>query len=305
MFQPSSADTADAAGATEEGEASTRRPVRSAELAPGPSSSLTDGIADIYAGRLDVIVVRGAFHAPTLAEAGERLDADAPGPAWARPNVKAPLDDVRLLGTDAPATPTFQAPRGVSLDAYLASSAAHAGATSGVFRPGFDAESAIRGALGRFAGGRPVEVARADDGRRYVPYTLRRLVEGTQLSVHHDMHYGLDLYRQLARQVDTRTLVSFVATLRAPLSGGELVVYGATSDAADLPRQPGGFAYDLPAIEQRYERGEFRMQVGDMFLLAAGRCLHRVERIVGPRARITMGGFLALDAAHQRVLFWS
>lgn len=282
-----------------------RRPVRAVETDAAGVAAVGDGIAEIYAGRHDVIVVRAAFDAAVLGAAGERLDAEASGLPWARPNLRAPLDDVHLLGTDAPATPTFQAPRGVALDEYLARSSAHAGDAATVFAPTFDAEAAIRAVLARFAGGRPVEVARADDGRRFVPFTIRRLVDGTQLSIHHDLHYGLDLYRELARRVDTRTLVSFVATLRAPLAGGELVVYGATSDEPDLPRLPGGFAFDLPAIEQRCERGVFRTGEGDLFLLAAGRCLHRVERVVGPRSRITMGGFLALDAAHERVLFWS
>ena len=47
------------------------------------------------------------------------------------------------------------------------------------------------------------------------------------------------------------------------------------------------------------------MDVGDLFLLASGRCLHRVGKISGPKARVTMGGFLALDKARERVLFWS
>lgn len=282
-----------------------RRPVRSAELPAMDGATLADGIGDIYAGRLDVIVARQALDVATLTQAGDELDTDKPGPAWDRPNVAAPLDDVRLLGTDSPATPTFRKPRGVSLQDYLASSAAHAQDTAGVFKPGFDAVEAIRSALSRFAGGRPVEVARSDDGRQFVPLTIRKLVAGTQISVHHDLHFGLDLYRELVHYIDTSTLVSFVATLRAPVQGGELVVYGATSDAIDLPRMPNGFAYDLQAIEQRYERGSFRTLEGDLFLLAAGRCLHRVERIVGPRSRITMGGFLALDAAHSRVIFWS
>ena len=96
-----------------------------------------------------------------------------------------------------------------------------------------------------------------------------------------------------------------MATLRAPLAGGELFVYGATSDAADVPKQQNGFSYDLTAVEARYDCARFVMNPGDLFLLASGRCLHRVGRISGPQARITMGGFLALDKARERVLFWS
>ncbi|GMV46062.1 MAG: hypothetical protein AMXMBFR66_14600 [Pseudomonadota bacterium] len=282
-----------------------RRPVRAVEIDAARVAAVDDGIAAIYAGRCDLIVARGAFDAAILGAAGERLDAEASALPWARPNLRAPLDDVHLLGTDAPATPTFQAPRGVALDEYLERSRACAADAATVFPPGFDAEAALRTVLARFAGGRAVEVARADDGRRFVAFTIRRLVDGTQLSIHHDLHYELELYRELARRVDTRTLVSFVATLRAPLAGGELVVYGARSDEPGLPRVPGGHAFDLAAIEERYERHTLRTGEGDLFLLAAGRCLHRVGRVVGPRSRITMGGFLALDARHERVLFWS
>jgi len=45
--------------------------------------------------------------------------------------------------------------------------------------------------------------------------------------------------------------------------------------------------------------------VGDLFLLASGRCLHRVRPIAGPQSRVTMGGFLALGKDHTRVLYWS
>jgi hypothetical protein len=40
-------------------------------------------------------------------------------------------------------------------------------------------------------------------------------------------------------------------------------------------------------------------------VFASGRCLHRVNRIDGPRARVTMGGFLALDKDGRRVFYWS
>ena len=217
-----------------------------------------------------------------------------------------PVEDLQLLGTDTPATPTFQAPRGASLDAYL-SSAAHACATrpASVFDDGFDAAREIRALLGRFSGARPVELPRAADGRDYVPFTIRRLVDGRQIGVHHDYHYRLDLYKELATQVDTRTLVSYVATLQAPLAGGELVVYGATSDDPELPKLPNGYSYDLAAIDERYDQA--RIATGRATCSCsppAAACIASTGS-PGPQARITMGGFLALDRARERVLFWS
>lgn len=281
------------------------RRVGSADIAFADRSSAADGIGELYRGAVDVIVARGAFADPRWADAGARLDADAETFDWARPNVRMPVEDIRILGTDTPATPTFRSPRGASLDEYLGSAASQSASAIAGLGPELDPVAAVRGALARFAGGLPVEQARAADGRPYVPFTVRRLVDGTQIGVHHDYHYPLELYRDLAPQLDTATLLSYVVTLQAPQEGGALRVYGATSDMTDLPRLPNGFAYDLPALEAGYPHVRLEMAAGDLFLLAAGRCLHRVEMVRGPRARITLGGFMALDRSRERLLFWS
>jgi len=280
-----------------------RGSVRFLEIDARDSSAVANCIEDLYDNTLDVIVVRDAFDPQTMAEVGERLDRDDPG--WSRPNETMPVEDVQLLGTDTPATPTFRSPRGESLDAYLSSAAAHIGEAAAAFDAHFDAAAEIRTVLSRYSGSRPVEAAHAGDGRAYAPFTIRRLADGRQIGVHHDYHYRLDLYRELAEQVDTGTLISYVATLRSARAGGELLVYSATSDAPDLPKLPNGYSYDLAAIEERYDCARVATDPGDLFLLASGRCLHRVARIAGPQARITMGGFLALDRSRERVLFWS
>lgn len=282
-----------------------RRRVRTLDVDVLDRVAVRNGIEDLYDDTIDVIVVRRAFDADLLARVGDRLDSDSLDFGWSRPNERMPIEDLQLLGTDTPATPTYRAPRGESLDAYLSSATTHALETGAVFEAGFDAASEVPKALSRFSGARPVAVAQASDGRSYVPFTIRRLPEGKQIGIHHDYHYGLELYRELSKQVDTGTLISYVATLRAPEAGGELVVYGATFDAADLPRLSNGYSYDLAAIEERYDAAVLVMNPGDLFLLASGRCLHRVGRVLGSRSRITMGGFLALEAGRERVLYWS
>ena len=282
-----------------------RRTVRSKDVTAADMSAVANGIEDLYNDVLDVIVVRGAIDAAGLARAGAELDEGDPRTAWARPNAKMPVEDIQILGSDTPATPTFQAPRGASLDEYLAAASGHAAATAAVFDRGLDATGEFKRVLGSMAGGRPANVAVAVDGRTYTPFTIRRLTDGKQIGVHHDYHYPLDLYTDLAPRVDTRTLVSFVATLRRPEAGGELFVYGVTPTTPDAPRMPNGYQWDLDAIEQRYDCAKFEMQPGDLFLLASGRCLHRVGKVAGPHARVTMGGFLALDKEGREVLFWS
>jgi hapalindole-type alkaloid chlorinase len=281
------------------------RTVRSLDVQASDPARVANGIEDLYNDKLDVIVIRRAFVPEPLAAVGAKLDRDDVNPGWARPNEKMPVEDIQLLGTDTPATPTFQAPRGASLDAYLESAARHQADADGVFQPGFDVTREFQNVLGRCAGGRPVGVATNSDGRAFVPYTIRRLVDGKQIGIHHDYHYPLALYKDLAPTLDTTTLVSFVVTLGAPQAGGELFVYAAGPATPDVPKLPNGFQYDLEAIEKRYPFAKFEMEVGDLFLLASGRCLHRVGKISGPRARVTMGGFLALDKARERVVFWS
>src|SRR5436189_555506 len=102
-----------------------RRTVRSVDVDAADTVRVANGIEDLYNDTLDVIVARGALPRDVLAAAGERLDRDDRNPGWNRPNERMPIEDIQLLGTDTPATPTYQAPTGGSLDQYLDSAAKH------------------------------------------------------------------------------------------------------------------------------------------------------------------------------------
>ncbi|MDE2160997.1 MAG: hypothetical protein KGJ30_18955, partial [Burkholderiales bacterium] len=269
------------------------RRVRGAEIAP--EAAAARALDEIYADELDVLKVQRAMDPAAIGAITSRLDALAPAAQWARPNSSMPVQDVQLLGADAPATPTYSAPRGVTLEAYLDSAQRHEGDLERLFGPGFDLVGRIERTLARFAGGRPVRLARSADGRAYAPCTLRRMAPGTAIAIHHDYHYDLALYRELGPMLDRRTLVSYVFTLQRAESGGGLDVYGVTPTTPDAPKLPNGFQWDAAAIEARYDRRRVDCDVGDLFLLAAGRCLHSVAKVEGPRPRITLGGFLALD----------
>jgi hypothetical protein len=281
------------------------REIRSLEVDGRNSAEAIDVVSQIYDDRLDVAIIRGALSREPLAAAGERLDRDDKDPGWSRPNQQMPIEDIQILGTDTPALPTYSAPTGASLDAYLASADRHRDEGRQVFDEGFEATERITELVSRFAGGRPVETARAADGREFVPFTVRRLVHGKQIGPHHDYHYPLALYDEIAPTLDTRTLISFVFVLRRPEAGGELCVYAVTPDTPNPPKMPNGFMWDLDAVERRYHFQRFALDVGDFFLLASGRCLHRIAPIVGSRARVSMGGFLALNKERDRVFYWS
>ena len=165
------------------------RKVRHADVGMADIAGVARAVQDMYDDRLDVLIVRGALDATRLAALGEQLDRDDRDPGWARPNQRMPVEDIQLLGTDTPATPTYQSPRGASLDDYLQSAERNKSTTTALFGEGYNPVEAFRRVLGQVSGGLPVEVPAASDGRTYVPFTIRRLVAGRQIGAHHDYHY--------------------------------------------------------------------------------------------------------------------
>jgi hapalindole-type alkaloid chlorinase len=277
--------------------------ITSVDIPVAEAAQHANGIEDLYNGALDVIVLRGALPAAVLGPAGAELDRDADEVGWARPNQKNPADDIRMLGM--PATPTYASPTGPSPEAYFEQAEWTRNNAPRIFGGEWDAVSAIEGMLTRFSGGRPVVLPSRSDGKVFQPFTIRRLPHGTGIGLHHDYHFPLALYDELRAASDTSTLLSFFVTVRQPEAGGELTTYPLTPDEPNPPKLPNGWAWDVPAVEARYPGLAFTTGVGDLFLFASGRCLHRVNPVVGPRARITMGGFLSLSAGHDRVLYWS
>ena len=275
------------------------QPPRCIDTPASDDGALSNALEDLYERRLDVAVVRQAWQNVHLATVAASLDGGTSDPGWNRPNAVMPPEDIQVLGTAA--TPTYSTPTGPTLERYLQDANWYDRA------PIFDRDptAALTAALARHAGGRPVDVLHAPDGTRFSPFTVRRLTEGKGIGLHHDMHTSLEMFKDIAPGLDRRTLVSWVFTLQGPEAGGELCVYSCPPDAPDPPKMPNGFSWDLAGVEKRFGSVRIKTDTGDLFLFASARLLHRVAPIVGPRARFTLGGFLALDAKRERVLFWS
>ena len=86
------------------------RTIRSIEIDAASAARAANAIEDLYNDTLDVVVARQAFPREPLASAGDELDRTDRDPGWARPNEKMPVEDIQILGTHTPATPTYQAP---------------------------------------------------------------------------------------------------------------------------------------------------------------------------------------------------
>lgn len=262
---------------------------------------VSNAIEDLYEDALDVAVVRGSWPPHLLSRVSTMLEAGDPGVVWNRPNAAMPPEDIQVLGTAA--TPTYSTPTGPTLDAYLEDANWYDRAR--LFGQDFDPTDAVAAALSRHSGGRPVELLEAPGHRSFSPFTVRRLGEGKGIGLHHDLHTSLAMFKDVAPSLDTTTLVSYVFTLQGPDDGGELCVYNCSPATPNPPKMPNGFMWDLAGVEARFGSVHVKTGAGDLFLFASARLLHRVAPVRGPRARLTLGGFLALDKSRQRVLFWS
>jgi hypothetical protein len=275
--------------------------VRLVDVERAAAQPLSDGIAALYENTVDVLVIRQAVPPDLISPVAAELDAGRRTPAWTRPNAVMPAEDIEVLGLAA--TPTYSTPRGPSLDAYLDIAGWYDRAP--LFDAPFDPRRAIVGALEQLAGGRPVELLRTAGGRTFSPFTVRRLSAGKGIGLHHDLHTSLPMFSGIADELDTSTLVSYVVTLQGADAGGELMVYDLSPATPNPPKLPNGYAWDLAAVEARFASAAVPTQAGDLFVFASSRCLHRVTPVVGPRSRVTMGGFLAFGRDRDRVFFWS
>ena len=109
----------------------------------------------------------------------------------------------------------------------------------------------------------------------------------------------------MAPRLDTSTCISFFVLLQRPIAGGRLCVYALKpNEEGDLPRLQTGMLDPL-AVDRQVPHSFFDLEQGDLIVFGSSRLYHRVEPVEGPRSRVTMGGFLALDRAHEQVLYWS
>lgn len=260
-------------------------------------------IEAIYRGELTGVVVRGAFAGPRREVAVKQLASPALADRWDAPNAGMKGGEIRTIG-DA-ATPTFTHLRGPSPEFYAASAARHAENTQTVFGELADgATDAIARVLGGLFGGRPAGPPRFDDALDWAPYNYRALDPGEQIYTHHDNHYGLSVYEKMPADLDRGGLLSWFVTLQAPAGGGELVIYSLWGSDPNPPMLPSRFL-DTAALERDYGKQVLDLKDGDLIVFDAGRHVHRVTPVEGPRPRLTLGGFLTLAEDRSRLAFWS
>jgi len=244
----------------------------------------------MYQGRLHGLSIQGVVPPQEMAAAVRRLDDLGLPRHGTIPGVDAAFSYGLMIA------PTGDHPRGPDPELYLAAAGPAAAALQGLLAP-----PGLVPLLSRVLGllsGLPAAVARAADGRTYLPASVRVFGDGWGAPLHCDTYMDSPTHAHLHQVTDRSTQLSWYLPMSLPEQGGELRIYDARHG------EPGLVGDDMAALAAR-PHVTVPLSTGDMVLFDAGRWFHQIMPARGPTPRRTLGGFAALSADHRGLLFWS
>ena len=272
------------------------------------TSALSQLMNDQYSG----LIIRSAYTTEQMLSASQRMQSAEIQKLLESPNQGMFGGELKTLG--AAATPTFTALNGPNEESYLAS-IEQAGQWQKLIFDDLDMNQSLADLFSQLYHHKPCHPApflnlQRENGpekrsvTHWLPFNYRILPVGVQIYSHHDMHYRLPLYQNLPENYNRQILFSWFLTTQTAEQGGELIVYGLTSDDPNPPLLPTRFM-DTEALEKNYHKATVSLDIGDLVIFNSGRYVHRVNRVEGNRPRITIGGFLTKDLAETQLVYWS
>jgi hypothetical protein len=263
-------------------------------------------IADLSSGVIDVALIRNVFSAQTMDTVRERMEHEQHGmlvSPQSTPDVSVP--QVTLFGQGITPNDVDRRSRQESQAAYHANALTFREDCRRLFAGVEDYESRIDALFSTLAHGATSTVPMDPAGRLFAPSTVRRLSPGAEMNLHVGNYFlSTPAYQHLRPQLCDYDQLSFFLPIATPADGGEIEVFELTFND---PRMPKRKTHDVVAatVEATMRFEPFAPQNGDMFLFNGGRFYHRVEWVRGPRARWTIGGFVALSRDFKTVYRWS
>ena len=138
----------------------------------------------------------------------------------------------------------------------------------------------------------------------WLPFNYRLLPSGQQIYTHYDNHYRLPIYDHLSERYNRELVLSWFLTAQSAEAGGDLVMYGLSGEAPNVPMLPTRFV-DTAELEANYYRKVVNLAAGDLFIFNSKAHIHRVTSVLGERSRVTIGGFMTVDQDREECVFWS
>jgi hypothetical protein len=260
------------------------------ELADHP-----DVLTDLFAARARALIIRGVYPSQLLQEVIERLR---------RGMDEVPVFRPHTIHSGAVYGWPLVACGDEVLDQYLAYAEQFDGTCRRLFGEALRPARRVAEVMSRVAGGRPVTLPRAADGRAYCASTIRFLNDGDSLPCHYENEsFHAPALRTLAAGLDHSTLMSFYVSLGQAAGGGELRLYHV--DCFEGREGMIGFLGGDEQARPHLEKAGYTVlnpAVGDLLLFDGGRFYHEVTTVRGERW--TMGGVFAFTHDGRTVHFW-
>ena len=162
-----------------------------------------------------------------------------------------------------------------------------------------DPRKMVRETIGRLLPGRQVIVAH-EDGVHYGDAVIRNMMEGDPSALHRDS--AMTYFKGwMVSQFPTQ--FSSLVCFQMPESGGELSVFKQRWTPEDDARKPMGATGYARSVVEGAEECTFRPEEGDLYIFHP-EIFHDIVPVVGPRARINQGIFIAISPTDGRVVTW-
>jgi hypothetical protein len=150
---------------------------------------------------------------------------------------------------------------------------------------------------------KPLERVKYNE-QKYISSTIRFLQPGHGgIKPHTELlHYELfDTCKHLATILDLSNEISMFCVLQKPESGGKLRIYNCTFRETESISYPDlRYPYVLNA-----DYTDIDPEPGDLVLFGGGQRWHCITEIKGNKDRITIGGFICFNKAHDKIFYWS
>ncbi len=271
------------------------------ELDISEISHYSEGIKDICDRQIQGLIVNNFFSQEDVSRVVSRLTRKGPFPG-------SPFGDILIYG---PALYVCDA----DISQYCKEAVDFRQYCRQIFSGGADFETRLVEVLGAMSGGRAVELPVTPDGYSYTPTTIRVLEPGQDMGWHFENQFlhCTPGYRHLSTLVEPDDHLSYFVVLSAAEAGGELVLYDLKWSETEWPdTEHGGTRKNglvngklIAEVMEDYDQMFISPKAGSLVVFDAGRILHRVSAVQGPRRRITVGGFLAFSQHREKVFYWS
>ncbi len=174
---------------------------------------------------------------------------------------------------------------------------------------GFDFDKRVIEVFQKLSNGLPVEIAKLSETQHFAGCNIR-VAEPDKDGI--PEHVGLEFFEQhaslkyLKDLVDISGQLSFFSPLQLPQSGGDLRLYKIMFE--DMPKEIKESKKGYRAVQKfvRHQKTQLiKPGVGDLLIFNGGHIWHRVTKVIGPKPRMTVGGFANFSSNRDKILLWS